>query len=68
MIRQKNIQIVLAITLLLSLAVDVVEAGSKKRRGTATMLEHITVTYHCTKYCQLITSIRICIDVYDKPH
>ena len=35
MIRQKNIHIVLAITLLLGLVVDIVEAGSKKRRGTA---------------------------------
>ena len=35
MIRQKNIQIVLAITLLVSFAVNIVEAGSKKRRGTA---------------------------------
>ena len=35
MIRQKNIHIVLAITLLLGFVVDIVEAGSKKRRGTA---------------------------------
>ena len=35
MIRQKNIQIVLAIALLFSFVVNIVEAGSKKRRGTA---------------------------------
>ena len=35
MIRQKNIHIVLAVTLLVSFAINIVEAGSKKRRGTA---------------------------------
>ncbi len=35
MIRQKSIHIVLAITLLTVFVIDIVEAGSKKRRGTA---------------------------------
>ena len=35
MTKQKNIHIVLAISLLVGFVVDIAEAGSKKRRGTA---------------------------------